>query len=104
MSSVAEDLAAAAQRLKLADALKQIKTNDLLPPRPEDRIHGRLRVGWIGELEQRLTTASYRPSPAMVVQVPKSVFATRPAALLQLTDRVVYEALSNAAADKIGLL
>lgn len=101
MSSVAEDLATAVQRLKLADALKQIETNDLLPPRPEDGIHGRLRAGWISDLEQRLTTSTYWPSPAIFVQVPKSVFATRPAALLQLTDRVVYEALSSAAAEKI---
>ncbi len=68
-------------------------SNDLLPPREDDRVTGELGKRFVAHLTKVLDEGSYEPDPASFVQVPKPGFTSRPAALLTLTDRVVYEAL-----------
>lgn len=81
-------------RLDLESALtKGAQSNDLLPPRPEDQVGGEVGKRFSEALRRDLERESYDPTPAYIVNVPKSTSATRPAALLTLADRVVYEAL-----------
>lgn len=82
-----------AQRLDLAQALQNAAPNDLLPPREEDRIAGELSKRFLAHLQKTLEDDRYAPDPASIVQVPKPGLTSRPAALLTLTDRVIYEAL-----------
>src|ERR1051325_9483640 len=72
---------------------KGAEPNDLLPPRPEDRTSGEVGKRFSEALHRELTRGYYDPTPAYTVFVPKSSSATRPAALLTLSDRVVYEAI-----------
>lgn len=67
--------------------------NDLLPPRFEDKVGGELGKEFNAYLTKMINEEKYSPSQAEFVHVPKPGFATRPAALLTLIDRVVYEAL-----------
>jgi hypothetical protein len=70
------------------------KRNDLLPPRHEDSVAGETGKRFSEGLKTRLERGRYDPSPAVFVHVPKhGSMATRPAALLTLSDRVVYDAL-----------
>jgi hypothetical protein len=81
-------------RIDLKSALTRgAEPNDLLPPRPEDRVGGGVGNRFIETLKRSLERGSYDPTPSYFVQVPKSSHATRPAALLSLSDRVVYDAL-----------
>lgn len=81
-------------RIDLKTALTRgAESNDLLPPRPEDDVGGEVGNRFIEALRRGMERGSYDPAPAYFVQVPKSSHATRPAALLNLADRVVYEAL-----------
>lgn len=73
--------------------MRGTESNDLLPPRPEDRVGGEVGNRFIEALKRSLERGFYDPTPAYFVQVPKSSHATRPAALLNLVDRVVLEAL-----------
>ena len=50
---------------------------------------------FIEHLRKQIAEGKYEPDQASFVQVPKPGFTSRPAALLTLTDRVVYEALVN---------
>ena len=52
------------------------------------------------ELLARLTSGEYRPHAASIVEVPKGTLVSRPIAVMDLTDRVLYEAIM----DKIGPL
>lgn len=85
---------ALAPRLDLKSALRAAsERNDLLPPRPEDKVVGELGARFVEYLQKKLEEDAYRPTPAEFVQVPKPGFTSRPAALLTLPDRVLYEAL-----------
>lgn len=86
-------LAAVAVSLDISEALVHLGRNDLLPPRLEDKVAGQLRDGFIATLEASLADGSYRPAVGDTVMVPKQRFASRPATLLSLADRVVYAAL-----------
>ena len=67
--------------------------NDLLPPRYEDSVTGEVGKRFSGGLRNRLERGRYDPTPASYVLVPKPGNTTRPAALLTLPDRVVFDAL-----------
>ncbi len=45
------------------------------------------------ELQASLTSGSYQPAPARLHEVPKSLLASRPIAVMDLVDRIVYEAV-----------
>ena len=76
--------------------------NDLLPPRPEDKVGGELGKRFSSYLVQQLETGHYDPAPAHFIPVPKSQLATRPAALVSFQDRVVYEAIVAALMPRIA--
>lgn len=83
-----------ADRLEISEVITQAsKPNDLLPPRPEDKVSGELGKRYSEHLVRQLVRGEYDPIPAHIIPVPKSRLATRPAALLSLSDRVVYEAI-----------
>src|SRR5688572_28293849 len=80
--------------LDLEGALAQAAArNDLLPPREDDKVSGELGKRFLTYLHERLSSGRYDPQPAQFVRVPKAGFTSRPAALLSLADRVLYEAL-----------
>lgn len=83
-----------ATRLDLTRALKQaVVSNDLLPPREDDHVAGELSKRFLSHLKKTLDEGRYEPDAASFVQVPKPGFTSRPAALLTLTDRIMYEAV-----------
>lgn len=67
--------------------------NDLLPSRFEDKVGGELGKEFVVYLNRLINKEKYSPTKAEFIHVPKPGFATRPAALLTLVDRIVYEAL-----------
>src|SRR5262245_38231003 len=67
--------------------------NDLLPPRLEDGVLGEVGKRFSESLKTKLTRGRYEPIRAEIVLVPKPGNTTRPAALLNLSDRVVFDAL-----------
>lgn len=77
------------------------RRNDLFPPRDGDKVAGRIAAGFARGLHARLQDGSYRPDAACFVTVRKPGLLTRPAAVLTLQDRVVYEALVSRASHKI---
>lgn len=86
--------------LKLVDELdleaavrRGSERNDLLPPRLEDAVLGEVGKRFSESLRTRIERGRYEPTRAEVVLVPKSGNTTRPAALLTLTDRVVYNGI-----------
>lgn len=81
------------EQIDLADALARVSANDLLPPRPDDKIGGAVGERFVRAIEYSLTSGRYEPEPAVSVPVTKPKFSTRPAALMNLIDRVVYESL-----------
>ncbi|HEX8347413.1 MAG TPA: hypothetical protein VF657_22150 [Actinoplanes sp.] len=101
MTLVGEKLQVLAERLDLKAALDNLQRNDLLPPRVEDKVQGQLRQGFLEGLTAAIADGSYRPLPADRVLVPKPRFASRPASLLSLEDRLVYSSLVSTAGDKI---
>lgn len=101
MSTISDRFAAVADRLDLTTAIERLERNDLLPPRVEDKVPGQLRSGFISALQTALSDGTYRPLPADRIMVPKSRFSTRTAALMGLRDRVVFQALVDAAGAKI---
>lgn len=104
MTEAGQALAVIVERLDLGAALADLDRSDLLPPRVEDKVAGQLRAGFLASLAASLADGSYRPLPADRVLVPKPRFASRPAALLSLDDRVVLAALVAAAGSKIERL
>ncbi|MCY3591082.1 MAG: RNA-directed DNA polymerase [Acidobacteria bacterium] len=74
-------------------AVRGIEANDLLPPRPEDKVAGQLGKRFTEGLQRRVEMGTYDPYPAYIVAAPKPSVATRPAALLSLDDRVMFSAL-----------
>jgi hypothetical protein len=67
--------------------------NDLLPPRLEDAVLGEVGKRFSESLQTRIERGRYEPTRAEVVLVPKPGNTTRPAALLTLADRVVYDGI-----------
>jgi hypothetical protein len=82
-----------AGRLDLAVALRDAASNDLLPPREDDRVTGEVGRRFVEHLDKQIADGQYEADRASFVQVPTPGFTSRPAALLTLTDRVVYEAI-----------
>jgi len=68
-------------------------SNDLLPPRYEDKVGGELGKEFVVQLRKMINEENYSPQEASIIHVPKPGFTTRPAALLSLADRLVYESL-----------
>jgi len=87
--------------LELKAALLASSTNDLLPPRDEDDVGGEVGRRFLESLDRSLSRGDYEPDRIEIIQVPKPGFTTRPAALLSLDDRVVYEALVAALRPRI---
>ena len=69
------------------------RRNDLIPPRLEDKVSGELGKRFFERLIRDLERGLYDPQPAYFVAVPKNSLITRPAAILSLADRIVYEAI-----------
>lgn len=87
---------------QLKAALQSVeRTNDMLPPREDDKIADRIANRFIEGLHARTSDGQYRCEPAAFVPVPKRRLTTRPAAVLALQDRVVFEALVALARPKI---
>jgi len=85
--------ATVADRLDLVTASSGVQRNDLLPPRREDKVGGEVGNRFRETLARDLSSGAYEPDSAIFIPVPKQTLATRPAALLSLRDRVVYDAL-----------
>jgi hypothetical protein len=93
---------AVAARLDLETAVRQGSTrNDLLPPRPDDKVGGQVGRRLSAALKSELERGRYRPDEATFIFVPKGMFATRPAALMSLADRTVYAALVESLRERI---
>lgn len=91
-------MASALQRIVESLDLKGALTrgsepNDLLLPRAEDKVRGEVGNRFLQALRRELEHGTYDPTRAYTVRVPKSSHGTRPASLLTLNDRVVYEAI-----------
>ena len=84
-----------------AALLRAGPTNDMLPPRADDRVAGRIGARFTAALSDQLGKGDYRPSRGSAVFVPKTRFATRPAMLLTLQDRIVFEAIVEPMRPKI---
>jgi hypothetical protein len=82
------------EQLDLKHAVRQgSQRNDLLPPRYEDSVLGEVGNRFSESLQSKLERGKYEPTPAATVHVPKPGNTTRPAALLTLSDRVLYDAI-----------
>ena len=76
------------------NALSRVhKTNDMLPPREDDKVADRIAKRFTSGLHARIAAGDYAPGLGNVVSVAKSKYSTRPASVLSLEDRVIYEAL-----------
>ena len=83
-----------AHRLAVEDALQNAaERNDLVPPRLEDKVSGELGKRFSERLKREIQRGSYDPQRAYFVAVPKNGYTTRMAAVLTLSDRVIYEAV-----------
>jgi hypothetical protein len=80
---------------ELAAALRRVdRTNDMLPPRADDKVADRIATRFVEGLHARTSSGEYECALAATVPVPKRQLTTRPAAVLSLKDRVVFEALA----------
>jgi len=75
--------------------------NDLLPSRLEDKVSGELGKQYIELIKKQISENKYEPELAEIVHVPKPGYATRPAALLKLSDRLIYECLVHLIKHKV---
>jgi len=97
-----DKFAAALKGHDLKAALSRVgRTNDMLPPREDDKVAGRIADRFTTALAAQIATGDYEPSRGAVVSVPKTRFATRPAMLLRLEDRIVFEALVEPMRERI---
>jgi hypothetical protein len=81
-------------RLNISSALQKASIpNDLIPIRSDDKVGGELGKRFVEHLMRQIAEEGYAPSPASFVSVPKPGFTSRPAAVLTLVDRVMYEAV-----------
>ncbi|MFC5382116.1 reverse transcriptase domain-containing protein [Aquipuribacter nitratireducens] len=72
-----------------------LSRSDMLPPRPVAVPLERLRDSLLVQVVSRLNEGVVEPQRADFFRVPKSGFASRPAALLSPLDRIVWEALAE---------
>lgn len=79
--------------LDLAQSMLKVNRNDLLPPRPDDGAGGQVAERFVESLKRSLAVGEYEPERVVSVPVSKRKYSTRPAALMNLADRVVYHAL-----------
>jgi len=90
------------EKIDLSEAIKNASTpNDLLPPRLEDKVGGELGNEYIAHLIKSITDEKYSATKASFIHVPKPGFTTRPAALLTLADRMIFESLVHSIKPKI---
>lgn len=90
-------------REQLLAALERVgRPNDMLPPREDDKVAGRIAQRFVEGLLARVASGQYKCAPAWLVPVPKRVLTTRPAAVTTLRDRIVFEALVGMAQSKIS--
>ena len=82
-----------AESLDFDKALRELKYNDLIWKRLEDKAVGEAGARFIEYLRLRVEHGSYDPEPAYIIAAPKSTVATRPAALLSIDDRVMFAAI-----------
>lgn len=93
-----------ADRLDLKAALTRgSASNDLLLPRAEDKVRGEVGNRFVDALAMDVKRGRYDPQQGYTVRVPKSFFSTRPASLLSLDDRVMYECLVSLLRPRIEL-
>lgn len=85
-------VAEAAVRANLGAALE---ASDMLPPRPGTVAFGRTLEEAPARLIEHLRSSDWRPLRVDEFRVPKGPFTTRPASLLALADRLVYEVLAS---------
>jgi len=91
-----------APELDLANALLAAsRRRNLLPPRPDQGVGGEVGQRFHEALRHRLLAETYSPSRAYVVPVPKPGYTTRPASVMTLEDRTVYEALVSRLSQRI---
>lgn len=69
------------------------RRNDLLPALADDNIGGEVAQNFVNALKLSIRDRTFDPQLAHQVPVPKSQYATRPATILSLADRVLYHAL-----------
>lgn len=81
------------EQLDLEASMTGTRRNDLLPPRPDDKAGGQVAKRFVDALKHSLTVGEYEPERAVIVPVVKARYSTRPAALLNLADRVTYHAI-----------
>jgi hypothetical protein len=81
------------EKIDLSAAMTAVKRNDLLPPRPDDKVGGQVGERFVAALKHSLSTGDYEPEHAIIIPVTKPKFSTRPAALMNLADRIVFHAL-----------
>jgi retron-type reverse transcriptase len=90
-------------REQLLAALERVdRANDMLPPREDDKVAGRIAQRFVEGLLARIASGQYKCAPAWLVPVPKRALTTRPAAVTTLRDRIVFEALVGLAQSKIS--
>ncbi len=90
------------EKLDFESAISNASTpNDLLPPRLEDKVGGELSKEFVKYLEKIINEEKYSADKASFIHVPKPGFTTRPAALLTLADRLIYESLVDSIKEKI---
>ena len=82
-----------------AGCLHAVRANDLLPPRPYNRVPRPMVQDISGPLVDwahfNLQHHEYQVGRADIFRTPKSPFTTRPAALLAFPDRLAFEALAE---------
>jgi Reverse transcriptase (RNA-dependent DNA polymerase) len=82
----------------LRDALDHaLEPSDLLPPRPAVTEHAPLAelASQLRRPDTAFLEGGHLPSKASYIRAPKDAFTSRPAALLTLPDRLIFEALVN---------
>jgi hypothetical protein len=85
---------AIADEMDLESAVRRgSERNDLLPPRLEDGVLGEVGKRFSEGLKTRVERGRYDPIPAETILVPKPGNTTRPASLLTLSDRIVFDAI-----------
>lgn len=91
------------RREHLLEALKSVeRSNDMLPPREDDKVAGRIAARFVEGVLARIAAGRYSCAPATFVLVPKRVLTTRPAAVATLRDRIVFEALVEMARPRLS--
>lgn len=98
-----EPAIAALTREQLLEALKRVEhANDMLPPREDDKVAGRIALRFVEGLLARIASGQYKCASSYVVPVPKRALTTRPAAIATLRDRIIFEALVSLVQPKIA--